>query len=327
MVEKRPFTEVVFKEGTISNLYGLPGAGKTNVASFFMEKGVERGFYIYTNVHFFKLEDVGKAIKMGKLPPGPHYIRKPEQIMTVTKISDLLEGLLTTRKNITFIDEGGFFATSTLGTSKKVRQLKELCYIIRHLNSSFFLIAQARGSIVPDLRKTLIQYQLDIYKKSDKYRELSISIAETYINEDGERDVRFKEIDTIGAIPLSRLPWDGYFLPKFKFDIDLTEAFDELGEYNSVDVIEHGPAIIRKLKKEAKSKKEEDDGGREKTSDFHERVRQEWSTLEDTGMFKSRSDLCGHLAKEFKKSSQTIYYITSSLPFDKEKFDPSKKKP
>jgi hypothetical protein len=325
--EKKPMTEVVFREGNINTLYGLPGSGKTNCACYLMQPCVEHGFYVYTNVHFFDFEDIGKAIKLGKLPPGPTYIRKPEQIKTVTKISDLLEGLLTTRKNTTVIDEGGFFATSTMGTSTKVRQLKELCYIIRHLNSSLLLIAQARGSIVPDLRKTLVKYQLDINRVSEYYRELVISISEGYINDEGEKDVRFKTIDTIGKIPMSKLPWDGFFLPKFKFDIDLSDAFDELGEYNSVEILKKGPDIIRKLRADAEGKKkkgkkeeeEEPEEEKKKTIDTKE-VKELYLTLEDSGMFKNMSELCSHIAGTYGRSMQWAFGVCRGLPFDKDKY-------
>jgi hypothetical protein len=326
---KRSFTEVILKEGTINTLFGLPGSGKTNCASYLMEPAVSHGFYVYTNIHFFSYEDIGKAIKLGKLPPGPSYIRKPDQIVTVTKISDLLEGLLTTRKNTTFIDEGGFFATSTMGTSKKVRQIKELAFIIRHLNSSLLLIAQARGSIVPDLRKTLVTYQLDINKISEYNRELTISVAEGFVDEDGEKDIRFRPIDRIGKIPMSKLPWDGYFLPKFKFDIDLTEAFDELGEFNSVEILKKGPEIIRKLRDKGVKEKEEDDAEEEakatKKPKSVERVevRELFMTLEESGMFKNRTDLCAHIADSYGKTMSWAYLITKSMPFDASKYSPS----
>jgi hypothetical protein len=327
VVVRKPFTEVVFKEGNINTLYGLPGAGKTNSACYMMQPCVEHGFYIYTNIHFFSYEDIGKAIKLGKLPAGPMYIRKPEQIITVTKISDLLEGLLTTRKNTTFIDEGGFFATSTMGTSTKVRQLKELCYIIRHLNSSLLLIAQARGSIVPDLRKTLVKYQLDINRITDDNRQLVVSISEGYITDEGEKDVRFKTIDMIDGVPMSKLPWDGYFLPKFTFDIDLSDAFEELGEYNSVEILKKGPDIIRKLRAEASTKgkkkkeEEEDEEEPEEKKVDQTEVKELYLTLEDSGVFKTRTELCSHIAGTYKKSMQWAYGICRGLPFDKDKFN------
>jgi len=75
------FTTTLFREGVISILLGLPGSGKTNIATFLMQKAAYNGFYIYTNIHFFKYSDVGIAIKKGKLPPlkkGLQYKRKPD---------------------------------------------------------------------------------------------------------------------------------------------------------------------------------------------------------------------------------------------------------
>ncbi len=321
------FTESIFHEGVISTLLGLPGAGKTNVAVFFMENAVKHGFYIYTNIHFFDYETIPEALKLGKLPKllkGQRYNRKPEHIQTITTISGLLLGCLKTPKNVTIIDEGGFFATSSAATSKKVRQLKELAYIIRHLNSSMMIIAQSKGSIVPDLRKTLLKYQLDVEKVSPKWRELSIKTS-VPVMQDGERVLEMKEIDRIGGIPMATIPWDGYFLPKFKFDIDLTEAFDELGEYNSVDVLKVGPDIIKKLKE---SNESSDNGTiKEQTREkMYDEARDLYLIMENSGEFKNKTSLLSQLAAKYKKTTQWSYNICRDLPFDKSKFNTQKKK-
>jgi hypothetical protein len=306
-------TEELFREGTISTLLGLPGAGKTNVATFLMQNAVKHGFHIYTNIHFFDFETIPKAIEMKRLPKleGKGYERKPEQIYTITTISDLLLGCLTTPKNATVIDEGGFFATSSSATSKKVRQMKELSYIIRHLNSSLLIIAQSKGSIVPDLRKTLVKYQLDIEKKSSKWRELSIKTT-TPVFVDGEQDIEFSEIDRIGGVPMASIPWDGYFLPKFKFDIDLSAAFDALGEYNSVEVLEHGPNIIRKLKKGKKGKTSKE----EEKERVYDEARDLFEELKTSGLFKKKQDLVAHIAVTYKKAYPWAFNLCRDLSFD-----------
>jgi len=315
-------SEVLCLEGTISILLGLPGSGKTNIATFLMQQAVKHGFSVYTNIHFFKDKDVEKAIKMKRLPELPNgkkYGSKPKEIKTVTTISDLLLGLLGTKKNTTFIDEGGFFATSTMATSKKVRQIKELSYIIRHLNSSLILIAQSKGSIVPDLRKTLVTYELSIEKKTHAYRVLSVRKSMPFRTSFGERDIKTVEVDRIGRVPMAEIPWDGYFLPKFKFDIDLSKAFDELGEYNSVEVLKEGPNIIKKMRE--RKKKEEKSITSEK-KEVREDVREMYMTLEDSGCFKNRTQLLGHIGAAYGKTSQWAYQLCGGLPFDKDKYNP-----
>jgi len=320
------FTEALCLEGVISILLGLPGAGKTNIATYLMQKAVEHGFTVYTNIHFFNFKDVPKAIKMGRLPPlhGIKYTPKPSEINTVTNISDLLLGLLKTSKNTTFIDEGGFFATSTMATSTKVRQIKELSYIIRHLNSSLVIIAQSKGSIVPDLRKTLVTYELTIDKISRQYRELSIRRAKPYTNSYGEKDIRTVEIDRIGKVPMATIPWDGYFLPKFKFDIDLTEAFNELGEFNSVEVLKKGPEIIKKMKGVTKSTKSK---GSVKRDIRRDEARELFMTLEDSGCFKNRTALMAHVGAAYGKTTGWAYQVCGDMPFDKDKYNPEVKIP
>lgn len=316
------FIRSLCHEGTISILLGLPGSGKTSISTFFMQQAVKHGYSVFTNIHFFEFEDVERAMDMDKLPrlpEGRKYEPKPKKIHTVTTISDLLLGLLKNPRNTTFIDEGGFFATSTMATSTKVRQIKELAFIIRHLNSSFIIVAQSKGSVVPDLRKTLVTYELEIEKISSTNRTLSIRRAMPARNRLGEKDIRTVEIDRIGNLPMPNIPWDGYFLPKFKFDIDLTEAFDELGEYNSMDVLEKGPDIIKKLKAKPEAEKTEKGMKREEVRD---EARELYLTLEDSGCFKNRTELLSHVGSTYGKTTAWAYTICRDLPFDKDKYNP-----
>jgi len=316
---KRGFISTIFHEGNINTLYGPPGAGKSNCACFFMEKAYDESFNIFTNIHFFDSKIVERAKEMNKLPKNVKYRKKPDEIHVETCLSGLLIGLLENPKNIVVLDESGIFASSSAATSKKVRQLKELSYIIRHLNSSLLLIAQAKGSIVPDLRKTLVTYEMKIRKVTSKYRVLTIAKPMTYKSiETGEEDVRFVEIDTIGGIPLSRLPWDGYFIPRFEFDIKLDDAFNRLGEYDSVTVLEKGPDVIRELQNEKKKKKKKK---HETTKELGDEIREQFLTFEDSGDYKNRTTLISVLAGMFSISTTKVRQFVDTLPFDKEKYN------
>jgi hypothetical protein len=178
---------------------------------------------------------------------------------------------------------------------------------------------------VPDLRKTLVTYQLEVNKISEYSRELTISLSEGYVNEEGEKDIRFRTINTIRKMPLSKLPWDGFFLPKFKFDIDLTDAFDELGEYNSVEILKKGPDIIKNLRKKKKEEPEEEEEEEPKRprSEIYKEVKELYMTLEASGMFKTRTDLLIHIGNTYGKTMQWAYNIVRGLAFDKSKFDSS----
>ena len=260
--KKVGFVNTIFHEGNINTLLGPPGTGKTNLAVYFMEKAEELGYSVWTTVHFFKYSQVGQACEMGRLPKGIRYRKVPQDVHTVKTLSQLLLGLLEGRKNIVILDEAGIFASSTSPMSRKVRELKELAYVIRHLNASLLLIAQARGSIAPDLRSTLVTYEMRISKKG-RYRNLVVKKARPVKNDEGEEEVRFVQVGPIiGGIPLTRFPWDGFFIPKFEFDIKLEEAFNRLGEYNSMEILDEGPRIIKEMleEKEEKALKKKEKG-------------------------------------------------------------------
>lgn len=255
------FIETVFEEGTISTIYGTPGAGKTNLAVVFMEKAIEQGYDVYTIINFFKYEQIPLAIKKGKLKkfPGHVYRRTPPELHTVTSLSELLMGLLTTEKNVAFLDEMGFFGSSTAPTSKKVRTLKEIAFICRHLDASLVFIAQSKGSLVPDLRETLVQYEMRISRVgSSDIRRFTIAMAMPTKNEFGEDIVDFVEVDEYYGVPPATYPFDSKYLPKFTFDIDLSEVLEKLGPYNSLEVKEIGPRIIKEMMEKKKTEKKKE---------------------------------------------------------------------
>jgi len=246
-------------------------------------------------------------------------------------LSDLLIGLMGNDKNIVMLDEAGIFASSTAPMSKMTKQIKELAYIIRHFSASLLLITQTKGSISPDLRKTLVKYEMNIEKKRGKYRLLSIGRAVPYVNDDGEHDVRFEVIRKIGRIPLTRLPWDGYFIPKFDFDISLDDARNRLSDYSSVEVREQdengeiiGVKIIRELLEQSEKPKK----GKNKTSmdALNDQVREQFLTYEDSGEYKNRSHIVSKLESDFPWSYNKIYQLCRDLDFDGDKYKGKKVK-
>lgn len=298
------FIAIVFLEGVIATLFGLPEAGKTNIASVIMEMLVARGYHVYTIIHFFKSERVKLAIERGKLPGRVRYAPKPEQVHVVEGLSDLLLGLLTTEPNVVVLDEAGIFAKSKLATSKRVAMLEELAYIIRHFSSSMLLIAQSKNSVCPDLRERLVQYEMRIRKmgtKGSSPRMLSIATGVAVLDEfTGEEHIKFEvaEGDEYWGIPLTRYPIDSKYTPHFDIlDIDLFEARKRLAKYDSIEVREgHGVNVISQLRDEAGL--EEEEGGRTVTvAEMAEKERVTRDTIRrwcNTGKLKFVKTKGGH---------------------------------
>ncbi len=299
---KKPLTEVILHEGNINTILGTPGAGKTNFAAFLMQMGVKYYFKFATNIHFFDPETVPKAIELGRLPTLPEgmkYKPIPPGIKTCTVISDMFLHILDGGRNCVMLDEAGIFASSTSPMDKRVKSIKELAFIIRHLNASFCLIGQAKKSIAPDLRNTLVTYEMRLRRISQTYR--SVHIYKSNTEEDHqEDDITFHLIDKIGRIPLTTIPWDGYFIPKFDFDIDLHDAFNELGNYDSVEVLDHAKDIIMELKDKAQSK--EDSGPRETVYEMRQRAKYFVEELVANEPNIRKPQIMVRLADEFNKS-------------------------
>ena len=318
--------EEVFHEGNINTLLGPPGSGKTNCAVFLMERAIEFGFYVYTNIHFFDYSAVAEACKKGLLPKGPRYRKLPPEIVTIKSLSQLLLGLLSTERNMVVLDEAGIFASSSAPMQKKVRYLKELAYVIRHLNSSMLLIAQSKGSLSPSLRSELVKYEMRIKRHSQYYRVLSVAQAIPRMDDSGEEVVVFDVIDRIGKIPLCKIPWDSFFIPRFKMDFDLTEAFEALGEYDSIKIREHdkngvtrGENIIKELMDD--TEKNSSVNKKVAKRQKYNEVREQYLTLEDSGEYKNRTGLMEALADMYDISTTKVRELVANLPFNKDKYN------
>lgn len=244
---KRGNIEKLFHEGNVITIIGYPGSGKTDKIVMLMERAVKYGFHSHTIINFFDLGNVKKAIETGKLRKGVTYLKKPDEIHVVKKLSDLLLGLFEYEKNIVVLDEAGLFVSSTQATSKRVRQLKQLTYIIRHLNACIVFVCQSKNSLVPELRSTLVTHQLQIKKISENNRMMIVSKPVPHVNDEGEEVLDFiPSGPPIVHLPSSQLAYDSKFLPSFKIDIDLNELLDDLADLDSVEVIEQGKIAVRK---------------------------------------------------------------------------------
>jgi len=87
-------------------------------------RGIDKFYHIYTNIHFFKEDEIEEAKREGLLNPNKEYEQKHQNIHLVTSASELIKGLCNTRKNIIVLDEGAIFAGSGRGNAKIVRWFK-----------------------------------------------------------------------------------------------------------------------------------------------------------------------------------------------------------
>lgn len=317
---KKSFVQTIFNPGTICTLYGLPGSGKTNLVVYMIEKAVDYGMDVWTIVHFFPKDRVGEACSAGLLPVGIQYKKVPPEVHTVKRISDLLLGVIEHNSNAVVLDEAGLFASSRAPMARKLKDILNLTYIIRHFRSSFMFITQTSGSIPPDLRENLVSFELNIIKGRGSYRKLVIKTRQLYYDDDGEEHINFRPVKTVGRIPLTRYPWDGHYIPKFDFDISLDEAWSRLGEFNSLEVREVGADIIRELVEEKKSEKDEQ---RQSPTELREEVRNLFLTLEDSGNYKKRADIINLIAEQYDKSWSWVDQKCRGLDFDKNKYNPA----
>ena len=67
------------------------------------------------------------------------------------------------------------------------------------------------------------------------------------IDENDDESVEFKVIGIREKMPGSHLAYDSKFLPLFNFDIDIDTLLEAIGGLDSIQVIEKGQDIIRKI--------------------------------------------------------------------------------
>ncbi|MBS3778671.1 MAG: hypothetical protein KGY50_05225 [Candidatus Thermoplasmatota archaeon] len=256
----------LFDEDKTLLMVGSKGSGKTNSAAVFMETLVNLGYEIWTNIHFFKKENIEIAIEKNKLSnvKGHVYRTKPPEIHVASKLSDTLLGIVnsTSGGKAVFLDEAGIHASSSRATSKETNTIKDLNKIIRHFESCFVLLAQVEGDVPPNLRDKDCDYQLDMKKYSTFKRRLDLGVKREIKNPDtGKKYIDFPRVKSF-FIPLSHFPCDGKFPTGFMIDIDLKEALDRLSEIeDSVEIMDKGKGVevlqemIEEVKLEKKNKK------------------------------------------------------------------------
>ena len=247
------FLSYLFREDITWTLLGLKGKGKTNVASAIIQEAIDRGFWVFTNIHFFPLDQVALAISKGLLATrhdGKSYKRVPPEVVVCSSMKQLLLELCSSRKKITILDEAGIHADSSIAMSHSTRTIKQLNRVIRHFDSSFGLITQTKGSIPPDLREKGLDVEMNVVMRG-RDRFLECGKRGEFRDEDtGEVRAHFPVVSKFGPIPLAEYPFDSKFPSGFTIDVDLKEALDKLSTLTStIDVVSgQGRKIIESLK-------------------------------------------------------------------------------
>ena len=262
MINKEAMLEIFGDDKTIL-LLGSKGSGKTNTAGVFMQDLVNLDYEIWTNIHFFKYDNIPIAINKNKLKKikGHIYIEKPPQIHMVKSLSETLLGIINSgpRGKAVFLDEAGIHASSGRATSKETNTIKDLNKIIRHFESCFVLLAQVEGDVPPNLREKDCDYQLEMKKIHDSKRLIDIGVKKEFKNpETGKKIIDFPTVQSF-YMPLSNLPCDGKFPTGFNIDIDLKEALDRLSEVeDSIEIMDRGKGekiLLEMLEKKRVEKK------------------------------------------------------------------------
>src|SRR4030042_997073 len=251
----------IFAEDKTILITGSKGDGKTNLAGMIEQTIVELlGKAIWTNTHFFKMENVEKAKEIGKLANKKDhiYIPKSDLIHVVKSLSEVILGIVESvlEGKIFVLDEAGIHADSSSATSKSTKTIKQLNRIIRHFDCCFIIITQTRGSVPPDLRENDVDYHFKMKKHGNTY---VLEIGKKSVEADeltGEDKITFPTVARI-RVPLCKYPIDGKFPTGFTIDIDLKEALDRLSEVeDSIEMMDKGKGreIILKMIEKTKEK-------------------------------------------------------------------------
>ena len=302
--EKQGFFATVLTAGMLLTIWGKMRSGKSNLAASIIERAVDVGYYVYTNIPFFRYEQIEEAIKEGYLLAGIKYRRLPVEVKTTRTCSELLRGLFATRKNLTVLDEAALFAASSLATSKKVRWLKALIFTIGKLDSSVVMIAQDKGSVIPAIRSSLVSYEIRVIKSSATNRRAEISVMPQELT---EAELEPIHIDTWRNLQPTRLSFDSRAPTKFEFDIDIEEFFNKIANFNSLDAIKEAPRILDEMLQQLTIKKKEK--GKSKKEIIKEIIQEFPDSTNEDVMFKLKEmgTSCTNTYVDIVRREQGVY--------------------
>ena len=244
------FWDVFFEDGNINTIIGRPKMGKTNVTVDMATRAIERGYNVYSNIIFFKPWNVERAIKKGWLSKDIEYQETPKSFQYVPIASELILKASSTEPNVIIIDEAGTTASAYKALSNTAVQMRYLGYNIRKIGGCLIIIAQAKRSVVPDLREELVNYEIHLKRNLEGHRDLEIlKRHETFNYDKKEYDIDFLPYDTLEEVPLAYIPYDTKSTAGFIWDVNLYDIYYEivLRNYDAFEARENLPEIIRDL--------------------------------------------------------------------------------
>ena len=240
---KKGFLTIILSLGRILTIWGKMGAGKSNYAVILIEKLIGRFYYVFTNILFFDEDEIEEAKREELLDPNIDYLRLPDRVVPITKISQLLLGLNKVsrkKKSVTILDEASLFGAGAMAKEKKVQWLKQLATsVLRKLGSSLVIIAQDKNSVVPMLREELPSTEIRIVenKRTGERTENIFEIPDDYgITQEP------RLVDVRRHVPQAVYPFDSHAPAKFEFDLDFEKFLNMLSLYSGTILSERDPS-------------------------------------------------------------------------------------
>ena len=244
------FWDVFFEDGNINTIIARPKGGKTNIAVDLGFRAIDHGYNVLSNIIFFKEKNLEKAKAKGWLSPDIDYKSVPSKFKYVPLASQLVLEASLEEDNIMILDESGMIASTYKALSNTSVQMRYLGYSIRKVGGCLIILAQTKGSVVPDLREELVNYELHIQRETDGSRTLDIlKRNEFFDTEKKEYDIDFLPYDKLKEIPQACIPFDTKSTAGFIWDVNLPDIYHEiiLQGYDAIEAREHLPEIIRIL--------------------------------------------------------------------------------
>jgi len=244
------FWDIAFEDGNVDTIIGRPKVGKTNLAVDLGFKAIEHGFNVLSNIIFFKPQNMEKAKEKGWLSEDIDYKAVPDKFKYVPIASQLVLEASLHENNIIILDETGMIASAYKALSNTSVQMRYLGYSIRKIGGCLIILAQTKGSVVPDLREELVNYEIHIKRELEGTRTLEILKRNEFFNpEKKEYDIEFLPYDVLQDIPRANIPFDTKSTAGFIWDLNLPDIYHEiiLQGYDAIEVREHLPDIVRNL--------------------------------------------------------------------------------